>query len=246
VRGPKRSSIVRALHTGLVAALVVLCAERGHAAETQRFSATARDVNDGHVLYTEQYEVQVEDQRWISGTTRYVLPSGKTIADRKFDFASDRYVPVFALDQTDPNYHEGISRIDHDKIDVYQVRDGARQAASIDRTKDVVADCGAQAFVADHMDDLQAGKPVRFTLIVAGRVDSFRLRATKVKDVEVAGRRGVQIRIELDSVLSLVLPPIEIVIEPSTKRILEYSGIATVKDPATRKSYLARITFAYP
>jgi hypothetical protein len=229
-----------------VAAVVASYAAAGHTAETQRFSATARDLKDGHVLYTEQYEVQIEDQRWISGTTRYVLPSGKTIAERKFDFASDRYVPVFSLDQTDPSYREGIDRVDRNKVEVFQVHDGAREAALIDRAKDLVADCGAQAFVADHMDELQAGKPVRFTLIVAGRVDSFRLRATKVKDTEVAGRRGVQIRIELDSVLSLVLPPIDIVIEPATKRILEYSGIATVKDPATKKSYLARITFAYP
>jgi hypothetical protein len=229
--------------SGLVLAVL---AGTGHAAELQRFSSTARDVNDGHVLYTEQYEVQIEDQRWISGVTRYVLPSGKLMAERKFDFSADRYVPVFSLDQTDPAYQEGIAKVDAKKVDVYQVRDGARQAATIDRSKDLVADCGAQAYVADHMEELQAGKSLHFTLIVAGRVDSFRLRATKVKDVDIAGHHGALVRIELDSVLSMVLPPIELAIEPATKRVLEYRGIATVKDPATKKSYMARITFTYP
>jgi hypothetical protein len=237
---------VRAASLGFAFSVLFFLLGPACGAELQRFTSTARDVNDGHVLYSEQYEVQIEDQRWVSGITRYVLPSGKVIAERKFDFSADRYIPVFSLDQTDPVYHEGIAKIDHGKIEVYQVRDAPRQSAVVERTKDMVADCGSQAYVADHLDELQAGKTLRFTLIVAGRVDTFRLRATKVKDVDIAGHRGAQIRIELDSVLSVVLSPIELVMEPSTKRILEYSGITTVKDPATKKSFTSRITFSYP
>jgi hypothetical protein len=228
-----------------LATCAALVAAAPAAAELQHFTATARDVQSGRVLYTEQYDVHVEDNRWVSGITRYLAPSGQQIAERRFDFAADRYLPVFSLDQTQPVYQEGITRIDRDKVEVYQVRDGERKTASLDRPKDLVADCGSQAYVADHMDELQAGKTLHFTLVVAGRVDSFRLRASKVKDAEVEGRRGVQIRIELDSMLSLVLPPIELTIDPVTKRILEYSGITTVKNPATHKSYVARIVFAY-
>ncbi len=215
------------------------------AAELQHFTATAHDVQSGKVLYTEQYDVQVDNNRWVSGTTRYVLPSGKQLAERKFDFAIDRYVPVLSLDQTDPNYHEGISRIDKDKVEAYQAHDGQRETASLDRAKDVVADCGSQVYVADHLDDLQAGRSLHFTLIVPGRLDSFKLRATKTKDVDIDGHHAIRIRIELDSMLSLVLPPIELTIDPPTRRILEYTGITTVKDPTTKKSYTARIVFAY-
>ena len=214
-------------------------------AEQQHFTATAHDVKDGHVLYTEQYDVQVDNNRWISGTTRYVLPSGQQVAERKFDFTADRYVPVFSLDQSDPAYQEGITRVARDKVDVYQVRDGQRKTATLDRTRDLVADCGAQAFVIDHLDDFEAGKTLHFTLVVAGRVDSFKLRASKVKDVDVGGTRGTRIRIELDSIISLVLPPIELTIDPATRRVLDYSGITTIKDPATKKSYTARIVFSY-
>jgi hypothetical protein len=228
-----------------LATLSILACAQPAAAELQHFTATARDVQSGRVLYTEQYDVRIEDNRWVSGTTRYLSPTGQQIAERKFDFAADRYLPVFSLDQTQPVYQEGIARIDRDKVEVYQVRDGERKTASLDRPKDLVADCGSQAYVADHMDDLQAGKTLHFTLVVAGRVDSFKLRAAKVKDNDVDGRRGVQIRIELDSMLSLVLPPIELTIDPITKRILEYSGITTVKNPATHKSYVAKIVYAY-
>ncbi len=211
----------------------------------QHFASTAHDVQTGKVLFTEQYDVQVENNRWLSGTTRYVLPSGRQLAERRFDFSNDRYVPVLSLDESDPDYQEGIAHVDKEKIEAYQTRDGKRDTASIVRTKDLVADCGSQVYVADHLDDLQAGRTLHFTLVVPGRLDSYRLRASKTKDGEVEGHRAIRVRIELDSMLSLVLPPIELAIDPSTRRILEYTGITTIKDPATRKSYTARIVFAY-
>jgi hypothetical protein len=227
----------------MIAASVVV--PTAHAAELQHFVATAHDVQTDRVLFTEQYDVQVDNSRWISGTTRYVLPSGQQIAERKFDFANDRYLPIYSLDQTNPEYREGVAKIEKDKVDVYQFRDGKQQKASLDRVKDIVADCGSQAYVVDHLDELQAGKTLHFTLVVAGRVDSFRLRVAKVKDAEINGTRGIRMRIELDSVLSMVLPPIELVIDPASRRVLEYTGITTVKDPTTKKSYTARIVFAY-
>jgi hypothetical protein len=215
------------------------------AAETQHFTGVAHDLKTGRVIYDEQYDVQSEGGRWLSGTTRYVSPSGQQFAERRFDFTLDRYVPIFSLDQSDPAYREGIDRIDKTKVDPYLVRDGERQTAAIDRTKDMVADCGAQAYIVDHLEELQAGQTLHFTLVVAGRLDSFKLRASKVKDVEVDGHRAMLVRTELDSLLSLVLPPLELTFDPVSKRLLEYVGIANVKDPATRKSYQVRIVFTY-
>ena len=41
-------------------------------------------------------------------------------------------------------------------------------------------------------------------------------------------------------------PTLELTIDRTTRRLLEYSGIANVKDPSTRKAYSVRIRFAYP
>ncbi len=214
-------------------------------AEQQQFTGTAHDLKNGRVLFIEHYDVQVENGRWTSGTTRYQLPSGQQIAERKFDFSSDRYVPVFAFEQTNPEYREGITKIDKGKVDVYMVRDGNRQAASLDRVKEMVSDCGAQGYVVDHVDALQAGAVLHFTLAVAGRLDSFSLRARKVGEAEVGGVKGIRVRIELDSLLRLVLPPLELTIDPVTRRLLEYAGISNLKDPATKKAFSARIVFTY-
>ena len=229
----------------LVAVLAGSMAGAARGAETERFTATAHDLKTDGVLYTEQYEVQVDNGRWLSGSTKYLTPAGQQFAERKFDFAQDRYVPVFTLEQTDYPYREGITRIDANHVDLFNVRDGKRSAETIARVKEMVGDCGAQAYVIDHLDALQSGTTLHFTLAVAGRTDSFALRATKSGDADVGGRKAMRVRIELDSVLRLVLPKLELVVDPDKRRVLEYSGVANVKDPATQKAYSARIVFAY-
>ncbi len=229
----------------VVAAATLPWASLVDAAETQRFSGVARDLKTNRVVYTENYEVQVDNGRWISGVTRYFLPNGTAIGERKFDFSHDRYVPLYELDQTNTEYREGITRIDGGKVDVFMVRDGERHAAGLSRVKEMVADCGSQPYLVDHLDRLAAGEMLHFTLAVPGKTDSYRLRASKVGDVDVSGKRAMRIRIELDSVLRLLLPQLELVIDPETKRTLEYSGVTNIKDPATRKSYQARINFSY-
>lgn len=215
------------------------------AAEIQRFTTTAHDLKTGRLVYTESYEVQVDNGRWVAGTTRYFLPNGTAIGERKFDFSTDRTVPIYSLDQSNVDYHEGITRIDAQHVEVFNFRDGHRQTASLPRVQNMVADCGSQPYVVEHLDQLEAGNTLHFTLVVAGKTDSFRLRARKLADVDVGGRRAMRVRIELDSLLRLFLPPLELTIDPETKRMLEYSGITNLKDPATRKAYSAKITFSY-
>ncbi len=230
----------RALWSALVLAPCL-----AEAAETQRFTTVAHDLKTGRVVYTESYEVQVDNGRWTSGTTRYALPNGAPIGERKFDFSADRYVPVYTLDQSNVDYHEGITRIDAQQVDVFMVRDGQRQTASLTRVQNMVADCGSQPYVVDHLEQLEAGATLHFTLAVAGKTDSYRLRAKKLANLEVNGRRAMRVRIELDSLLRLILPPLELTIDTETKRIIEYSGITNLKDPATRRAYSAKITFTY-
>lgn len=228
------------LALGLVALMPALAF-----AESQQFTGTAHDLKTGKVLFVEHYDVQADNGRWVSGVTRYVSPSGQPIAERKFDFAADRYVPVYSLEQAVPSYREGITRVDANKVDLYMDRDGDRKSGSVERVKELVADCGAQGYVVDHLDTLQSGGVLHFTLAVAGRVDSFSLRARKVADVDVNGAKAIRVRVELDSVLRLVLPPLELVVDPQSRRLLEYSGISNLKDPATKKAYSARIVFTY-
>ncbi len=239
-RGGNRRGALRLLAGGLALSLASAAA-----AESLLFTGTAHDLKTDRVLFTEHYDVQVDGGRWMSGTTRYVLASGQAVAERKFDFSADRYVPLFTLQQSNPEYTEGITRIDKGKVDLFMVRDGERKSASLDRAKEMVADCGAQGYVVDHLDTLQSGGVLHFTLAVAGRADSFALRARKLGDVDVDGRKAMRVRVELDSMLRLLLPPLELTVDPQSKRLLEYSGIANLKDPSTKRAFSARIVYTY-
>ena len=231
---------------GLVlAAACLLGLSTPASAERQQFTATAHDLKTGRALYVEHYDVEVDGGRWKSGTTRYTSPDGKALGERKFDFARDHYVPVYAFDQTDVDYHEGVTRIEGQQIDVYNVRGGKRDQATLQRSGTMVGDCGSQPYLVDHLAALDRGETIHFTLVVPGRTDSFKLRARKVEDRTIDGRRALHVRIELDSMLRLILPTLELTIDPETKRLVEYSGITNLKDPATQKSYSARIVFSY-
>lgn len=215
-------------------------------AETRRFTGEARDLKTGKVVYTETYEVEVEQGKWKSGVTRYFLPGGAPLGERKFDFSKDPYVPLFTFDQSDVDYHEGITKIEAKNLDLFHVKDGEKSAGTIPRVAKMVADCGSQPFLVDHLEPLARGETVPFVLAVAGRTDSFKLRVRKIEDTHFDGIPALRLRIELDSVLRLVLPNLELVFDPASKRLLEYSGISNVKDPSTRKAYSVRIKFAYP
>lgn len=230
----------------LLALVIAAGAPLAASAEHQRFTSTARDLATGQPLFKEVYEVEVENGRWHSGVTRYFLPDGTAIGERRFDFSRDRYVPVYGFDQSTPEYREGITRVDASGIEVFHVRDGDRDQAVLPRVHVMVGDCGSQPFLIDHLDTLAKGAIVPFTLVVPGKTDSYKLRARKVEEVEVRGKRALRIRIELDNVLRALLPKLELVIDPVTKRLIEYSGITNVKNPATRKAFSARIEYAYP
>ena len=233
------------MHIAALLSALMIVPGPAQSAETRRFTGSAHDLKTGRVVYTESYEIQVENGRWMSGTTRYFLPSGAAIGERKFDFAADRYMPIYTLDQSNVEYQEAITRIDAKHVYVSMLRDGQRQSASLARVQNMVADCGSQPYVVDHLDQLEAGATLHFTLAVPGKTDSFRLRARKLAFVDVNGRRAMRVRIELDSLLRWILPPLELTIDMDSKQMLEYSGITNLKDPATRRAYTARITFTY-
>ena len=184
------------------------CPRPREAAERQQFTATAHDLKTGKVVYVENYDVEVDGSgRWRAGTTRYASPDGKTIAERKFDFSRDRYVQVYSLDQTDVDYKEGITRVDPQQVDVYVARGGKRDAATLARARARWWVTAARSPISStHLAALERGETIRFTLVVPGRSDSFRLRARKVDDRTVDGRRALHVRIELDSMLRLIPP----------------------------------------
>ncbi|ULQ45504.1 hypothetical protein JN531_010260 [Flagellatimonas centrodinii] len=211
-------------------------------AETVRFYGYAFDLETDAYLYTEVHEQEIVDGQWRGGRIRYFDPAGELIGDKPLDFSQSPYIPVYRLDLPYKQYAEGISAVD-DEVTLFKEVDGTREEERVDARPMMAADSGFHSLLRDNFDTLMAGKTAKFRLLVAGNLDAYSFRARKVGDITFDGAPAVQLVVEPDSLLRLLVDRLELVYEPTQRRLLEYRGISNIHDPATDKPYNARIVY---
>lgn len=226
--------------------LVLLLASLSASAEPQtyRFYGYAYDLKSGQYLYTEVHEQTIDGERWLGGRIRYFSPQAQPIADKTLDFSRDPYIPLYRL-KLQSGYEEAISDVSAREV-VAQKREqaGAKlQDGRITRAAPDCADSGFHPFVRDHFAELLSGKTLSFNFIVAGNLDRYRFRASRLADAQFDGRKVVRFRVEPDSMLRYFVDALEVSYEPQTRQLLEYRGISNLHDPATGKPYVARIAY---
>ena len=87
------------------------------------------------------------------------------------------------------------------------------------------------------------GETIKMRLAVAGNLDSYRFRLRKTGETTFDGKPAVQFKIELDSLLRLLVDDLQLTYEPEARRLVVYRGISNVHNPATGKPYNARIVY---
>jgi hypothetical protein len=211
-------------------------------AEIFRFYGYAFDLESDRYLYTEVHEQEIVDDRWLRGTIRYFDPDGQLIGDKPLDFGANPYVPAFRLNLPGQDYVEGIREVG-DRATLFRSRDGKSEEKRLKVSEQMAADSGFHALLRDNFERLMAGENARFKLLVAGNLDAFSFRARKMGETEVAGERAVHLRVEPDSLLRLLVDPLELFYAPDERRLLEYRGISNIRDPRTGDPYMARIVY---
>lgn len=237
---------MRSLKFALPAALLALTAVSHAAPSTLNFKGYAYDLENKRFLYTEVHEQKIEGERWVSGTITYFAPDGSQIGGKTLDFTHDPFIPVYRLElKTGGGYVEGISAVTADSIEMYKqgYEDRAEQREKIARPAVAAADSGFHAFLRENFSRLMEGKKVRFSFAVAGNLDSFKFRALRIADGEFEGKPVVRFRIEPDTLLRLVVDPLELSYEPTQRQLLEYHGISNLHDPVTGEPYNVRIIY---
>ncbi|PPE74481.1 hypothetical protein C3942_06860 [Solimonas fluminis] len=212
-------------------------------AEVQRFYGHAYDLKSGAYLYTEVHAQNIEGERWLGGTIDYFGPRGEKLGHKTLDFRNDEFVPVFRLDMA-YGYMEAITENRQAVTMERRERAGGRtESETIGKASPMCADSGFHSCLRTHFAELQAGKTVKFTLAVAGSLDSFRFRAAKAGETQWQGIRAVLIKVEPDSLLRLLAGPLELVYEPGQRRLLEFRGISNIHNPRSGKPYDVRIIY---
>lgn len=208
-----------------------------------RFYGYAYDQKSNRYLYTEVHQLRIDGARWLSSDVRYIDADGMPLGHKKLDFRQDPYLPLYELDMVGSDYREGLEQIDADKAVLIKVEHGKSERNEIRRRPAMVADAGFLPYVADHFDELLAGKTVRFSLVVASEQTTFRFRAKRLRDEIFEGRPAVRIKIELDSLLRLLAPPLQLVFDRDERRLLEYFGLSNIHNPRTGDDYNVRIAY---
>jgi hypothetical protein len=236
------------LTRSLVAALLGMTLSAGAAGPegNQTFRGYAYDLDSGKFLYTEIHKQTISGDRWLGGTIDYYAPDGSQIGHKTLDFSQDPYVPIYTLTlATGGGYMEGITALSADRIEMEKKgynTDKARKA-SVKRSGAMVADSGFHSFLRDRFADLVAGKTVKFTFVVSGELDTFKFRARRIEDGTFEGKTAVRLKVEPDTLLRLLADPLEIMYEPTQRRMLEYRGVSNLHDPKTFEAYHVRIVY---
>lgn len=215
-------------------------------AGTLRLHGYAYDLQSGAHRYTEVHEQQTDGDRWVGGTITYLAPDGSVLGRKTLDFSADPFIPLYRLELAGGSgFVEGISMIARDSLTLFRKRyqDAALTEEKVSRPEGATADSGFHNLVRDRFAQLMAGEKIQFHFAVATELDTFKFRGQRIEDTTFEGRPAVRFRVQPDTLLRLLVDPLELTYDPGTRRLLEYRGISNLHDPATRAAYAVRIVY---
>jgi hypothetical protein len=213
----------------------------------RRLDAVATDPASGRELYRQVHEQQLDAQGRVSTElTRYLSPEGREIARKTLDYRAHRTLPVFRMEQPGVKTAEGLLTHDGQSVEVFRRRaeTETRRTLPLEAGQAVAADSGFDHLLVDAFDALVAGRTVPFSLVVAGQLDRYRFRARATGQAEVDGEPALQLRVEPDSLLRMLVDPIELTYARADRRLMRYVGVSNVQDPAKGEVY-KRVALAW-
>ncbi|MDO9451665.1 MAG: hypothetical protein Q7J29_02275 [Stagnimonas sp.] len=224
-------------------ALLLMAAATFVARAEGSFYGYAYDLDSGKYLYTEVHQPVVEGGKEVASTIRYYTPDGKEVGKKTLDYRADAYVPKFRFDLPDEGYAEAITA-NGETIDMLKISGkGKEKRKSLKREGFTAADSGFNHAVQDNLPKLVKGEVVSFRFAVAGQLDSYRFKISKVGTGTFEGKPAVKLLVQADSLLRFVAPDLNLLYDPESRRLLEYKGVSNIHDPATGKAYNARIVY---
>ena len=220
--------------TALVAATFALLCESAQAETVVGF---ARDSLTQRFLYTEVHDFnRAPDGEVQTASSRYYDAQGREIARKSLDYRANRFIPIYKLEMPMQRYAEGISS-NADPVVLFKQDQGKEERKSLPREAGgqtlEAADSGFNHLLMDKLPQLIKGETVSFKLIVAGNTDRYRFRARKSGELSVDQEPAVRLRVEPDSLLRLLVDPIELVYDRKGTRLISYRGVSNIIDPAT-------------
>ena len=235
-------SVVRPI---ALAALLLPAVHAFAATEATRQEAIAYARKGEAVLYRESHWRYRQD-----GTARrlvlYRCADGQAFARKTVVERPTAQAPDFAFEDARDGYREGVRSTAGGRLVYVQETAGGRaKERAVTAPTGAVIDAGFDASVRLHWDALRAGRPVTQPFLLPSRFDFVPVRLDPGPSVRWNGIPARRLSMKLDRWYGFVAPTMQLTYAEADQRLLEFAGIATIRDAKGRHQDV-RIVFPHP
>jgi hypothetical protein len=209
------------------------------------YSSSAFDLNSGKFLYKEYHEEKYSEKKILESITEYRNPQNNLLSRRVMIFKDDLTKPKFELKDFRSGYIEGSEVLSNNEVKVYTRKDNKSDVEEkiLNPEEPFVIDGGLTYFFIKNWNRLMNNETVEFNFIAPAKLDYFRFRVSKNSIINIGGRKGMQLKLEINSfILRAFVDPIYITYDLETQKILHYKGISNINNDQG-KSYSVQIDF---
>jgi len=205
----------------------------------------AYDLKSYQLVYRESHQEYFTNGLKTGTYTSFQDPQGHVIAERRLDFSRSSVKPDYTFKDFRDGYEEGANVLGA------QVRVFYRDAGEEKLHEKVltvpepyVIDGGFNAFLKQNWDSLTAGRRIHFHFVAPARLDYFSFVAHEDPGRVPKGKIARAFVVEVDnSLLRLLVSPIVVLYDPSTRRMMQYQGISNIGDG---KGKSLKVNLVYP
>ena len=209
-------------------------------AESYKYSGKAGDLKSGKFLYTDNHIETRSEGKHLSSVITYRDAKGNVIARKNIQFTKNSYLPDFELEDLRSGYIEG-GVLQGKSYKVYYEKDknSEKKEKILSLKGPSTADGGFDHFVRKNWDDLISGKTVKFSFIAPSQLYQFDFLVSKISSTS----KTITLKMRIENfLLNILVPPINIIYDSETKRIIQYEGISNINNEEG-KSYFVKIVY---
>lgn len=176
----------------------------------------------------------------------YRCPDGRAFARKTVVERARAPAPDFDFEDARDGYREGVRSGPQGRVVYVRADAGAPLKERVLATPaDAVIDAGFDASVRLHWTTLRAGREVTQPFLLPSRMAFMPVRLKPEGPVQWRGIAAQRMSMRLDRWYGFVAPTMQLTYASSDQRLLEFAGIATVRDDAGKHQDV-RIIFPAP
>lgn len=213
-----------------------------------QFEGNAYSLDSDELLYSEHHYINLnQSNQYDNAYVEYKKPNGEVFAKKDLDFSKHALIPDMRFIDLRSNLTSLLTKTENTvRVEHIKQQNLQHETIEIESNKRIVADAGFDRLVVEYWDQLLAKKKIKFEIL---SLDRSALIAFKLATVDIDNER-LQLSIEPQNwLIRLLMNPIYLQYERSSKRLLEYKGLTNIISEKNGElqtdNYVAHIKYRY-